>query len=61
MDRKMKVVLVAALLTAAPSIAAAQRWGHGPYPREGVCFFKDPKFNGEYFCAELGDSFGRVP
>jgi hypothetical protein len=39
----------------------AQHWGHESFPREGVCFFKDPNFKGEYFCAGVGDSMGRVP
>ena len=62
MNRKTMLVLAAGLVIfGAPSAASAQRWGHGPFPREGVCFFKDPKFNGDYFCAEVGDSFGKVP
>jgi len=62
MDRRTTCALFAGFLVlAAPSIVAAQQWGRGSFPREGVCFFKDPNFNGEYFCAGVGDSFGRVP
>ena len=62
MHRNTTLVLVAGLaMVAAPSIASAQQWGRGPFPREGVCFFKDPNFNGDYFCAGVGDSFGKVP
>ena len=62
MGRQTMGVLLAGLtVLAAASGAGAQQWGHGSFPREGVCFFKDPKFNGEYFCAGVGDSLGRVP
>jgi plasmid stability protein len=39
----------------------AQRWGRERFPRDGVCFFKDPSFRGDYFCARSGDSLGSVP
>lgn len=62
MDRKMvRVLLASGLMLGAPSMALAQRWGHGPFPREGVCFFRDPNFHGEYFCAEAGDNVAAVP
>jgi hypothetical protein len=62
MDRKMaRVLFVSGLLLGAPSMALAQRWGHGPFPREGVCFFREPDFRGEYFCAEPGDNVAAVP
>ena len=62
MDRRTTCALFAGfVMLAASSTAAAQRWGRGPFPREGVCFFKDPNFNGDYFCAGIGDSFGKVP
>jgi len=62
MDRRTTCALLAGfVMLAAPSMVAAQQWGRGSFPREGVCFFKDPNFNGEYFCAGVGDSFGRVP
>ena len=48
-------------MLAASSTSAAQRWGREPFPREGVCFFEDPNFSGDYFCAGVGDSSGRVP
>jgi hypothetical protein len=43
------------------SAAEAQRWGQGPQPREGACFYKDSDFHGEYFCAGVGDTFASVP
>ena len=62
MNRRTTCALLAGfVMLAASSAAAAQRWGREPFPREGVCFFKDPNFNGDYFCAGVGDAFGRVP
>ena len=57
-----KAVLFAffAVLSAS-SAAMAQRWGRGSLPRDGACFFKDPNFSGDYFCARSGDSFSSVP
>jgi hypothetical protein len=49
----------ATLFTA--SMASAQSWGRSRFPRDGVCFFKNPNFNGEYFCAGSGDSINAVP
>jgi hypothetical protein len=58
----MALVLFASGVTlGAPSMAMAQRWGHEPFPRDGVCFFKDPNFRGEYFCAGAGENLTAVP
>ena len=46
---------------AVPMTAAAQQWGHGAFPGEGACFFKDPDFHGDYFCAGIGDASQAVP
>jgi hypothetical protein len=43
------------------SPAFAQRWGHGELPRQGACFYKDPDFRGEYFCAQAGANINAVP
>jgi hypothetical protein len=57
-----KAVLFACFAVLATSSAAmAQRWGHADIPRDGVCFYKDPNFNGDYFCARSGDSLTSVP
>ena len=62
MDRKMaRVLLASGLMLGTPSMVLAQRWGHERFPREGVCFFKDPNFHGDYFCAGAGDSLAAVP
>ncbi len=61
MIRTACVLSASVLLLAMSSAAEAQRWGQGPYPREGACFYKDSDFHGEYFCAGAGDTFASVP
>jgi len=39
----------------------AQRWGRPSAPREGACFYREPNFRGEYFCAGVGQDVLRVP
>ena len=53
------VACVASIAHVSP--AFAQRWGHGELPRQGACFYKDPDFRGEYFCAEAGANINAVP
>jgi hypothetical protein len=36
-------------------------WGNQPVPREGACFYKDPDFRGEYFCAPRGATYTGLP
>ena len=60
--RIRRAFLYACVATAAVSSPAmAQRWGRADVPRDGVCFYKDPNFNGDYFCARAGDSLTAVP
>jgi len=57
MSRSMTTVLVlgaACFIAAAP--AYAQRWGRGPTPRSGVCFYQDINYGGQYFCSAAGTS-----
>ena len=55
-------VLVAGAALVMPSMAAAQwKWGHESEPGSGVCFYKDPEFHGEYFCARDGESERDMP
>ena len=59
--RRMTTALVlgaAFLLSVAP--AYAQRWGRGPTPRSGVCFYQDKNFGGNYFCSAAGTSTSQV-
>ena len=56
-----KAVLIACFaVVAGASPALAQRWGQSGFPREGVCFFKDPNFRGDYFCARSGENITAV-
>jgi hypothetical protein len=60
-NRRMILLAAWVAVLAASSTAWAQHWGRDRFPRDGVCFFKDPNFNGEYFCAASGDSLSSVP
>jgi len=63
-DRRAILVVASAAVLATlftASTASAQHWGRDRFPNDGVCFFKDPNFNGEYFCAGSGDSINAVP
>jgi hypothetical protein len=51
---------IGALLGAA-STARSQRWGRGPVPGSGACFYQDTNYRGEYFCVGAGENVGRVP
>jgi len=59
--RKALLLALLASLVLSPSPAVAQRWGRERFPRDGVCFFKDTNFNGEYFCVRTGDELSRMP
>ena len=59
--RKTIMLFVGSVVLATSSPVTAQRWGSGPLPREGACFYRDPNFRGEYFCAGAGENLGRVP
>jgi len=52
------VVGAACLINVAP--AYAQRWGRGPTPRSGVCFYEDINYGGRYFCTAVGETASRV-
>ncbi len=47
-NRTTGVVFAMTALLAIPSAAMAQRWGRGPFPGSGACFFQDVDFRGEY-------------
>jgi len=42
------------------SPALAQSWGQGTVPRDGVCFYKDPNFRGDYFCVASNENLSTV-
>jgi hypothetical protein len=37
------------------------RWGRPQVPASGACFYQNPHFGGDYFCAPLGASAAQVP
>ena len=61
MTMKKAILLVFVAAAAGSSPVLAQSWGKGGFPREGVCFFKDPNFRGDYFCARTGENASTVP
>jgi Peptidase inhibitor family I36 len=50
-------LLAIGVLLALPAAAAAQRFGRGPFPSSGACFFENVGYRGDYFCVGVG----RVP
>ena len=62
MNRRIVMAVLMGVALGAPSIAAAQyNWGRGSQPKSGACFYKDPDFNGEYFCVRDGESERDMP
>jgi hypothetical protein len=59
-NRTIFAVLASGTLLAAPA-AAAQRWGNGPAPDSGACFYEEPNFRGRHFCARSGDELPFIP
>jgi hypothetical protein len=57
----MRTLFAIVALLAASSTASAQRWGHGPTPGAGACFYQDANFRGDYFCARSGESISSMP
>lgn len=62
-QRIIAATLVVSGMLGLPSLAAAQhwKWGHEREPQSGICFYKDPDFRGEYFCARDGESERDMP
>jgi hypothetical protein len=58
-NRTIFAVLASGMLVAAP--ATAQRWGNGPVPNEGACFYQLPHYRGRYFCARAGEDMPFIP
>jgi len=61
MAKSRTVLFVCAVVCAVASPANAQRWGRERVPQDGVCFYKDVNFEGDYFCARPGDTFSTLP
>lgn len=60
-SRNTVVLFACSLMLCASSTVWAQRWGQDDFPRDGVCFFKDPNYHGDYFCARTGENLSFVP
>lgn len=58
---RLIAVIVSFMTLGVSSTALAQRWGFESTPRDGVCFYKDPNFRGEYFCARSGEDLRSLP
>lgn len=57
-SRRFFVALLGAMTVALLGTLHAQvelRFGRGPQPRAGACFFEDANFRGEYFCVDAGE------
>ena len=59
--RRAATVAAAGLLAGATTAHAQVRWGTGPTPRSGACFFEDANFRGRYFCATNGQALSTLP
>ena len=60
-NRYRTALLVATAVVVSASAAHAQRWGRGGFPRDGVCFYENPDFRGDYFCVRSGDDLRSIP
>lgn len=60
-DARMIALFASGVALAASSPVMAQRWGRGPTPRDGVCFYENADYGGDYFCVKSGESLRFVP
>ena len=67
MKRVVTLAMASVLLSAAVCVDRVYgddrpiRWGSGPLPRAGVCFFENTNFQGQYFCVDPGEELAGVP
>jgi hypothetical protein len=59
--RWLTIGVAAVLVTGLADRAEAQRFGRGPTPGAGACFYEDPDFQGDYFCIRSGDGIDALP
>lgn len=55
------VLIATGAVLAGGSAAMAQRWGRESTPRDGVCFYQDKDFRGDYFCVRAGEDLRSMP
>jgi hypothetical protein len=60
-DGKTIAFLASGVLLGASSTLTAQHWGTERPPRDGVCFYEDADYRGEYFCARTGENLSSLP
>lgn len=60
LNRTIFALLASGTVLATPALAA-QRWGRGPVPDAGACFYQQPNYEGRYFCARTGDDIPVIP
>jgi hypothetical protein len=60
---KLEAISSFAIFTvlAASSTVTAQGWGSEPPPGEGVCFYQDADYHGDYFCVRTGEDLSSLP
>lgn len=54
-------LMVAGALTLPSTTEAQYNWGRGSQPKSGACFYKEPDFEGDYFCARDGENQRDMP
>jgi len=59
-NRTIFALIASGTLLAVPA-SAAQRWGRGPVPDAGACFYQQPNYQGRYFCAREGEDMSAIP
>ena len=59
LNRTIFALLASGTLLAAPA-SAGQRWGRGPSPDAGACFYQLPNYRGSYFCARVGEDLPMI-
>lgn len=58
---KTILLFTSGALLAAASAVTAQSWGSERPPRDGVCFYEDADYHGDYFCVRTGDEESSLP
>ena len=49
-------ILGASTVVSAQSVSMQLHWGRPTAPQSGACFYRDPNFRGDYFCARAGEN-----
>jgi len=60
LNRTIVALLASGTVLTVPAFAA-QRWGYGPVPHAGACFYEQPNYRGRYFCARTGEDMAVIP